>query len=141
MAKNLKYSVAAKTAKLGTVGLAAFIGPSAKLRIYSGTQPATADTAVTGTLLVEFICNATQFGTATSGVLTASAISNGTGTAGAAGGTAGGYYRIVKADGTTNCIDGTVGITGGTFDLELDNPSIATGQVVAVSSHTITEGN
>ena len=46
MASNLKYSAAAKNAKLGSTGLAAYIGMSAVLNIYSGTQPTNPDTAL-----------------------------------------------------------------------------------------------
>ncbi len=135
MALDLKYSAAAKNAKLGATGLRAYIGTSAKLRIYSGTKPANPDTAIAGTLLVELTGNATAFGTEAAGVLTASAIANGTAVA---TGTAS-HYRLFQSNGTTPVLDGTVGTA--TSDLILDNTSIATGQVVSVSSFTITEGN
>lgn len=138
MALDLRYSVALKAAKLNAIST--FAGASAKLRLYSGTKPATADTALTGTLLVELICNATAFAATTAtATLTASAISNGTGAAAAGTGTAATHFRLFKADGTTVVLDGTVGNV--TSDLILDNVSIATGQVVSVSSLTVTEAN
>jgi hypothetical protein len=140
MASNLKYAVALKNAKLGAIGMAAFIGTSAKLRLYDGAQPASPDTAVsTQNMLCEMICNATQFGTSSGGVLTASTIAAGTGAAAAGSGTSATWYRIWKSDGTTPCVDGTVGISSA--DLNLNNPSIATGQGVSVTSLTYTEGN
>ena len=49
------------------------------LRIYDGTQPATANTAVsTQTLLAELRWNATAFGAASNGVATANAITSDT---------------------------------------------------------------
>lgn len=108
------------------------IGTSAKLRIYSGTRPANVAAALTGTLLAELICNATAFGTVSSGVLTAGAI---TSTTGAATGTAT-HFRLFKSDGTTACVDGDVATSGA--DLNLTNTSIASGQSVAVSSFAIT---
>jgi hypothetical protein len=42
-------------------------------------------------------------------VLTASAITSGTGAAGASTGTTATFYRLFKSDGTTACVDGTVG--------------------------------
>lgn len=138
MAVELKYAVLLKNAKLDAI--TTYVGTSAKLRIYSGTKPANPDTAITGTLLAELICNASAFaGAAASGVLTASAISNGTGDAGAGTGTAATHYRIWKSDGTTPCLDGTVGASDA--DLILNNTSIASGQTVSVTSLTITEAN
>lgn len=134
MALDLKYAALAKNAKLDA--LSTYAGTSAKLRIYSGTKPTNPDTAISGTLLVELTCNATAFaGAASGGVLTANAISNG---AAVASGTAT-HYRLWKSNGTTPVLDGTVGTA--TSDLILDNTSINTSQVVAVSSFTITEGN
>jgi hypothetical protein len=140
MASNLKYSVALKNAKLGSTGMVAHIGTSAQLKLYNGTQPTNPDTALSGnTLLCTLTCNATQFGTVSGGVLTASAITSSTGAAGASTGTTATFYRLFKSDGTTACVDGTVGSSG--CDLNFDNPNIATGQAVAVSSLTYTGAN
>lgn len=134
MALDLKYAVLLKNAKLNAIST--YAGASAKLRIYSGTKPATADAAITGTMLVELVCNATAFaGAASGGVLTASAISNGTA---AASGTAS-HYRLFQTNGTTAVLDGTVGTSAS--DLIVDNTSINSGQVVSISSFTITEAN
>lgn len=134
MAADLKYAVLAKNAKLDA--LATYAGASAKLRIYSGTKPTNPDTAISGTLLVELVCNATAFaGAASGGVLTANAISNGT----AAGTGTATHFRLWKTNGTTPVLDGTVGTA--TSDLILDNTSINTGQVVSVSAFTVTEAN
>ena len=109
-------------------------GGSAKLRIYSGTRPATGG-AVT-TLLAELVCNATFAPAASGWVLTLNAIADdasadATGTAT--------WFRLVKADGTTHVLDGDVGTSGA--DLNLDSVSISAGDTVAVTSWTITEGN
>lgn len=134
MAADLKYAVLAKNAKLDA--LATYAGASAKLRIYSGTKPTNPDTAISGTMLVECVCNASAFaGAAASGVLTASAISNGTA---AASGTAT-HFRLWKSNGTTPVLDGTVGTA--TSDLIVDNTSINSGQVVSISSLTVTGAN
>lgn len=107
---------------------------SGKLRIYDGTQAATADTAVGAqTLLAELTLNATAFGAASAGVATAGAITadssaNATGTAS--------WFRVVKSDGTTVLWDGSVGTSGA--NLNLNSTSIASGQNVAVSSFTFT---
>lgn len=135
MPVNLKDAVAVKAARLNAIST--YAGASAKLRIYTGTQPANPDTAIGAvTLLAEHICNATAFAATTStATLTANAIANatavGTGTAA--------WYRVWKSDGTTPCFDGTVGTA--TSDLILDNTSINTSQVVSITSLTRTAGN
>jgi hypothetical protein len=97
MAKNLKDAVALKNARLDAI--TTYAGTSAKLRIYTGSQPADPDTAIGAvTLLSEHICNGTAFAAAAAaGVLTANAIANatavGTGTAA--------WFRIWKSNGTT----------------------------------------
>ena len=111
-------------------------GDAALLRIYDGTQPADADTAVTGTLLAELVCG-TPFaagaadGILTLGTITTDASANATGTAT--------HFRIVKADGTTVVLDGTVDTSGA--DLNLNTVSIIATLPVAVSSLVFTHGN
>lgn len=104
------------------------------LRIYDGSQPANADDAIVGQiLLAELRYNATAFGAAVAGVATANALTgdpsaNNTGTAT--------WFRALKSDGTTIVMDGSVG-AGGTFNLVLDSASIVTGTPVDVTSHTL----
>lgn len=114
-------AVDAITARVGTSGL---------LRIYTGTQPATADTAASGTLLAEVTLPATAFGAASSGVAT---LNDPGAVTGVAAGTAG-WFRIVNAAGTTTVLDGSVTATGGGGDLTLSNTSIAVGQTVDISA-------
>jgi hypothetical protein len=104
------------------------------LRIYDGTQAATADTAIGAqVLLAELRWNATAFPAASNGVATANAITqdssaNATGTAA--------WFRALKSDGTTVVFDGTVGT--GTHDLVLNTVSIVAAAAVAVSAFTYT---
>ena len=117
--------------------ITAFIGASALLRIYSGSRPAAGGTATT--LLAQLTCNATFAPGASSGVLTLNSISPAT--SAAATGTAT-WFRIVRADGTTFCLDGSVStVAAGTGDLRLDDTAIVLGGTVAISSAVITEGN
>ena len=111
-----------------------FAGGSCKLRIYSGSRPATGGTATT--LLAELTCNATFAAAASGGVLTLNSITQDS--AADATGTAT-WFRIVKSDGTTHVMDGDVGTSGS--DLNLSSTSIVTGGTVSVTSATITEGN
>lgn len=102
-----------------------------KLRVYSGTQPASANDAVAGTLLVEFSLADPAFGAAATGTATAAAIAD---TTGLADGTAG-WFRAVDSDGVGHW-DGSVGTTG--QDLNLNTTTISTGVNVSVTSWTVT---
>jgi hypothetical protein len=62
---------------------------------------------------------------------------DGTGTAG--------HFRVYNSqatkDGTTCFMQGSVTITSGGGDMEVDNTSIATGQTVTVTTFTLTDAN
>lgn len=113
-----------------------FAGGSAKLRIYSGTRPATGGTATT--LLAELTCNATFAPSAAGGVLTLNAITGDT--SADATGTAT-WARIVKSDGTTFVLDCSVTATGGGGDIQLATVSLVAGAAVNVTSAVFTESN
>ena len=82
---------------------------SGLIKIYDGTQPATADTALSGnTLGVTLTCGDPAFGSASSGLLTAQAITPGTAEASITPT----FARIFKADGTTVVMDVSAGATG-----------------------------
>jgi len=75
------------------------------IRIYDGTQPATADTAASGTLGVTLTLNATAFGAPSSGLLTANAITGGVAVASITPT----WARILKSDTTTVVMDVSAG--------------------------------
>lgn len=104
-----------------------------KLRIYTGTQPASGDDAASGTLLVEITLPNPAFGSAANG--TASKTGTWQTNAGAAG--VAGWYRMLSSDGTKT-IDGSVTASGGGGDMELQNTNIASGQQVTVTTSTLT---
>lgn len=107
---------------------------SGYLRIYSGSQPTDADTALGAqTKLAELRFNATAFGAASNGVAAANAIVSDTATV---AGTAA-WFRLLESDGTTVVCDGSVGT--GTNDLVLDSVTITTGGTVAVTAFTYTQ--
>ena len=111
------------------------------LMVYTGSQPADANQAVTGTLLAKLPLSATAFASSvasgTTGSLIASAAANAI-TAGvaAATGTAG-YHVLMKSDGVTVVAMGSVGTSG--CDLNLNSTSITTGSLVSVSSYALTQ--
>ncbi len=107
------------------------------LDIYSGTQPATGDTAIGAqVLLASLTFNATAFPAAVAGVLTANAITNGTGTAGAGAGTTATWFRAFQSNHTTAILDGSVGTA--TSNLILNTTTISTGLTVSCSSYVHT---
>lgn len=104
------------------------------IEVYSGTRPATPDTALSGnTLLVTLTFGATAFGAGSSGVATANAITSGTV---ASTGTAA-WARVYKTDGTTVVGDCNVGTSGS--DINFPSLSFVTGEVVSCSSLTLTQ--
>lgn len=128
MGNNLKTSIAARNAELNAL---AALANSGKLRIYSGAQPATPETAASGDLLAELTMNSTAFGAAANGTITANAITQDS--SNEASGDAG-WYRLLKSDGTTALWDGEVGTSGS--DLNLNSISISSGAITTVTSFT-----
>ena len=132
MALNPKLSNVAANAAADAICALANTG---YLRIYDGTQPATADTAIsTQVLLATLRLNSTAFGSAVAGVATANAITSDS--AAAATGTAS-WFRALKSDGTTVLFDGSVGTSGA--NLNLNTTSIVANAAVSCTSFTFTE--
>jgi hypothetical protein len=112
---------------------------SGRLRIYSGTAPANADTALSGnTLLAELTLGATAFGAASAGVVTANAITADS-SADATGTPT--FFRLFQSNGTSVVYQGTAGASGQELNLTgLSSGQIVAGGSVSVSSLTITQG-
>ena len=106
------------------------------LRIYSGTQPASADTAISSqTLLAELRFSATSAPNAVNGVLTCNSLTpdnaaDATGTAT--------WFRTLGSDGTSVVLDGSIGATGSSNNLELSTTSIVQNAQINVTSFTHT---
>lgn len=106
---------------------------SGTIQIRTGGQPATPDTAASGTLLGTLTFGATAFGaTNTSGVATANAITSDT--SADASGTAG-YARLLNS---SAAIVGDCTCGQGTGDISFDNAVIVAGGTIAISSMTLT---
>jgi hypothetical protein len=104
-------------------------------RIYDGSQPATADTAIGAqVLLAELRFNATAFAAAVAGVATANAMTADS-SANATGNAA--WFRALKSDGSTVVYDGTVGTSGA--DMNLNSIAIQSAAAVSLSSFTYTQ--
>lgn len=108
------------------------------LKIYTGTPPADADTAASGTLLATLTLSDPAFGAAADanpgGRATASTI---TGDTSADNTVTAGYFRALDSNGVC-IIQGTVTATSGGGDLELNSTSINSGVAVNVTSWTFT---
>lgn len=132
MALNPKVTVARRNAMIDNC-----VGNlnSGYLRIYDGTQPADADTAITSqVLLAELTWNATAFASASGASASANAI--GSDTSANATGTAT-WFRCFKSDGTTVVFDGSVGTA--TANLILNTTSIVATAIVSCSAFTVTQ--
>jgi hypothetical protein len=103
------------------------------IQIRSGAQPANANAAASGTLLVTLTFSATAFAAAVANVATANAI----GSANAVATGTAAWFRALKSDGTTVCFDGSVGTSG--CDINLSSTSITSGGNVALTSFTYTQ--
>ena len=105
------------------------------LRIYSGTKPASVDTAIGAqVILAELSLANPAFPAAVNGVITANAITgdasaNATGTAS--------FYRAFSSGGAAVC-DGTVGTADA--DLILNSVALQAGAAVNITSWVITQG-
>lgn len=106
------------------------------IRVYDGTRPVDADTALSGNnVLAELTLNATSFAAAVAGVLTANAIAqdasaNASGTAT--------FARIFQSNGTTVICDVSVSATGGGGELQFSTTAFVATVVVSMSSLTFT---
>lgn len=126
----INFTTAVNNSRVGQIATSA--GTGATLKIYTGSAPTNADTAVTGTLLVTLTI-AGSFGSSSGGVLTLGTVTAGTAVA---TGTAG-YCRIATSGGTAICDLTSIGTSGS--DVNLNSTSITSGGSVSVTSGTITE--
>lgn len=131
----LRITTAARNAAADAVVdlLDAGAGP-ATIEIRSGSQPASANDAATGTLLATFTLADPAFGAAASGAATLAGVPRTT--TGAAAGTAG-WFRAKDSSGNT-VVDGAVTATGGGGELQLNTTTISVGVNVEITSGTIT---
>ena len=131
----VKLPTAVRNARLDAI--TTYAGASPIVRIYDGTAPADANTALSGNnVLATLTCSTALAPAASGGVLTLSAITQDS--AADASGTAT-FYRWLRSDGTTVIKQGSVGTSGA--DLNLNTTAIVVGGPVSVTSWTVTDGN
>ncbi len=132
MANNPKTAILLRNAGLDAA-LALVNG--GKLRIYDGTQPTNADTALGAqVLLADLALNATAFGSAASGVSTANSITSDT----SADATGTATWGSLLNSSSVRKLDFSVGTASA--DLNLNSTAIQSGATVAVTSLTVTQG-
>lgn len=137
MANNPQFTDSATEAAVNAV---AVLLNGGTIQVYTGTQPADANQAITGTLLVTLTFSATAFAAATasgatgSRIATALANSITSGTAGNTGTAV--YFALVDSSSAVRAM-GSVGTSGA--DMNLSTTSIVSGGTVALSSGSITQ--
>lgn len=112
------------------------IGALPKLQLRSGAPPVDCAAADAGTLLDQITLPSDWMTAPLNGSISLSGTWIGTGAL--AAGTVG-HYRIKDSTGATTYEQGAVTITGGGGDLTLDNPALAIGQIVTVTSWVRTQ--
>lgn len=135
----VRTSTGLKTFALDS-GLKTAFDTTGRINVYTGAQPATADTAASGTLLGTLTMAATSFGAASAGAMAIGAVTSDT--SADASGTAG-YVRFYRTGDTApgsagnGTTDRRLDLLVGT-DISIDNAAIVLGGTIALSSYTLT---
>lgn len=132
----MQHSVAVRNARADATETA--IGASPILRFRTGAAPANCAAARTGTVLAVLALPADWLTAAAAGAK--AKIGTWEDPAADAAGTIG-HYEIMSNDLSTCHQQGTVTQTGGGGEITVDNPVLAVGQQVSVTSYSYTEGN
>ena len=127
----LQYSTTHRNDALSD--LVTLAGATPYLLIYCGSAPANVGTTDTNTIAAALPI-ANPLGTVSNGVLTFGTITSASATTSC---TVGHFRVATSAAGTTPILQGTIGTVGA--DLNLNSVSISTGQILQVTSYTITE--
>lgn len=135
----VRFSTGLKTFALDS-GLGTAFDTTGRINVYTGAQPATADTAASGTLLGTLTLSADAFAAASAGAIAINSVTSDT--SADATGTAG-YVRFYRTGDTAPGSAGN-GTTDRRMDLliatdiSIDNASIVTGGTIALSGFTLT---
>lgn len=135
---TVQLSVAARNARLDAIETELITGGAPVLKIRSGAPPANCAAADSGTVGASMNLPADPMAAAAGGVKSKSGTWS---DASADAAITAGHFRIYKNDGTTCVEQGTVTGIGGGGDMEIQNTSIALGQLVTVTQHDLTDGN
>lgn len=130
-----RLPTATRNAKVDAATALINAGGTGKVEIYTGTQPADPNAAITDTLLAELNHSATAYAAASAGTASANPISddpsiNNTGTAG--------WFRSVSGGGAT-VYQGACGLTSSGAELELNTTSFVAGGTCSITSMTYSQ--
>lgn len=130
----VRLATATRNAAAAAVAALVDAGPAAgTIKIYTGAQPANADTAASGTLLATVVLGDPAFSGPSGGTATGA---DPAAVTPAASGTAG-WFRMADSTGAT-VLDGDVTDSGGTGTMKLSSTALVTGTPVDITSLTIT---
>jgi hypothetical protein len=131
-----QLSVAVRNARLDAIETV--IGVDAVLKLFAGAQPANCAAADAGAALAVLNLPTDYMLAAAAG----SKAKDGTwqDLSADSAGTAG-HFRLYATGGTVCGLQGSVTVSGGGGDLQLDNPVLAAGQTVTVTAFTWTDAN
>jgi hypothetical protein len=132
---TIQLDVTTRNARLDAIESS--IGVSPTMQIRSGAPPGSTSGADSGTLLANLALPADWLAAAGSG---AKAMSGSWADNSADGTGAAGHFRVKDSGGTVR-MQGTVTITGGGGDMEVDNTSFAAGQAFTVTAFQLNEPN
>jgi hypothetical protein len=137
----VRLSTGLKTFALDS-GLATAFDTTGRINVYTGAQPASADTAASGTLLGTLTLSSDSFAAASAGAIAINSVTSDT--SADATGTAG-YVRFYRTGDTApgsagnGTTDRRLDLLIGT-DISIDNASVVTGGTIALSAYTLTHG-
>lgn len=132
----VKISAAVRNARLDAIE--SVIGAAAVLKIRTGAPPTNIADADSGIVLSAIALPSDWMSAAASGTKTK--LGTWSDASADAAGTAA-HFRVYASDGVTQHIQGTVTITGGGGDMTLDSDVITVGQLVVITTFTLTDGN
>lgn len=133
---TVQLSTSARNARLDQIETT--VGVSAILKIRTGAQPANCAAADSGTVLATLALPVDWMAAASGG--SKALLGTWSDPSADATGTAA-HFRLYDSGGATCHIQGTVTVTGGGGDMTLDSVSITAGQVVTITTFTLTDGN
>jgi len=135
----MKNSIAVRNAELDAYE--ATVGASPLIKFFFEAEPANCGAADAGSARAAGTLPADWMGAAAAGVKSKAGAWTLTGQVAAGTGTDVTHYRIYDAAGTTCHEQGSVTVTGGGGNIEVDNVNIANNQVVTITGWTRTAGN
>jgi hypothetical protein len=132
----IKFSEAVRNARLDAIETIA--GTDCILKLRTGAAPANCAAANSGTIVATIVLPTDWMNAAASGSKTKAGVWEDV--AADAGGTVL-HFRIYDSTDTTCHMQGTVTITGGGGDLELNNNVVVAGQTITITAFSLTDGN